>query len=87
MLDTVNKLKVLIGFVPWVVFGLVSTRAGAGAVTTAALLAFFVAAAFLVAGQIRGRSPKVLEVTAAVVFAGYGGQNAEAAAPPRDCEP
>lgn len=65
-------LKVLAGFVPWFVFGLVATREGAGAVTTAAWLAFVVAAALVVVSLVRGGSPKVLEVAGAVVFAVFG---------------
>ena len=65
-------LKVLTGFVPWAVFSLVATREGVGGVTTAALLAFFVATAFIVMSLVRGRSPKLLEVTGAVVFAAFG---------------
>lgn len=65
-------LKVLTGFIPWIVFSLVATREGAGGVTTAALLAFFVAVAFLIMSMIRGRSLKLLEVTGAVVFAAFG---------------
>ncbi|WP_311559838.1 hypothetical protein [Pseudonocardia charpentierae] len=38
----------------------------------AALLAFVVAAAFLIVSMTRGRSPKLLEVTGAVVFAAFG---------------
>ncbi len=68
-----NFLKVLTGFVPWAVFSLLATREGAGGVTTAALLAFAVAAALLIRSMIRGRSPKLLEVTGAVVFATFGG--------------
>lgn len=71
-----SMLKVLTGFIPWVVFSLVATRAGAGGVTTAALLAFLVAVGFLVVSVVHGRSLKVLEVTAAVVFAVYGGAGA-----------
>ena len=67
-----NFLKILVGLVPWAVFSLVATREGPGGVTTAAVLAFLVAAAFLVGAMVRGRSPKLLEVTAAVVFAAYG---------------
>jgi hypothetical protein len=67
-----SMLKVLTGFIPWIVFSLVATREGAGAVTTAALLAFFVAAAFLIVSRVRGHSPKLLEVTGAVVFAAFG---------------
>ena len=69
-------LKVLTGFIPWLVFSLVATREGTGGVTTAALLAFFVALGFLVLSVIRGRTPKLLEVTAVVVFAVYGGAGA-----------
>ena len=67
-----SMLKVLAGFVPWFVFGLVATREGAGAVTTAAWLAFVVAAALVVVSLVRGGSPKVLEVAGAVVFAAFG---------------
>jgi hypothetical protein len=71
-----SMLKVLTGFIPWVVFSLVASREGAGGVTTAALLAFLVAVAFLVVAVVHGRSLKVLEVTAAVVFAVGGGAGA-----------
>lgn len=64
-------VKVLSGFVPWVVFTLVASRTGPGGVTTAALLAFFVAAAFVVRSVVRGGSPKLLEVTGALVFAAF----------------
>jgi hypothetical protein len=67
-----SMLKVLGGFVPWFVFSLVATREGPGSVTTAALLAFVVATAFLVVSKVRGRSLKLLEVTGAVVFAAFG---------------
>ena len=67
-----SKLKVLTGFIPWAVFSLITTREGPAGVTTAALLAYFVAGAFLIVSIIRVRSPKVLEVTAAVVFAAFG---------------
>ena len=68
-----SMLKVLTGFVPWVVFTLVATRTGPGGVTTAALLAFLVAAAFVVRSVVRGESPKLLEVTGALVFAAFAG--------------
>jgi hypothetical protein len=68
--------KILTGFVPWAVFSLVAARAGAGAVTTAALLAFLVAVVLLVRSMRRGESPKLLEVTGAVVFAVFGGVGA-----------
>ena len=64
--------KVLTGFVPWFVFSFVATRVGAGAVATAALLAFLVAVVFLVRSVRRRESPKLLEVTGAVVFAVIG---------------
>lgn len=67
-----SMLKTLTGFVPWAVFSLVATREGAGGVTTAALLAFFVAVGFMIASMAHGRSPKVLEVTGALVFAAFG---------------
>jgi hypothetical protein len=66
-----NRLMALVGLVPWLLVGLVSAQEGAGGVTTAALLAFFVAAALLIVSMIRGRSPKLLEVTGAIVFAAY----------------
>lgn len=65
-------LKTLVGFVPWLVFSLVATREGPGAVTTAAWLAFLVAAAFLVVAALRHTSLKILEVAGAVVFAVFG---------------
>ncbi|WP_433273251.1 hypothetical protein ACQPZA_21860 [Pseudonocardia xinjiangensis] len=65
-----SMLKVFAGFVPWIVFSLVATRTGTGAVATAGFLAFLVAAAFILRSVLRGESPKVLEVTGAVAFAG-----------------
>jgi hypothetical protein len=65
-----SMLKVFAGFVPWIVFSLVATRAGTGAVATAGFLAFLVAAAFILRSVLRGESPKVLEVTGAVAFTG-----------------
>jgi len=67
-----SMLKVLTGFVPWILFSLVATREGVGGVTTAALLAFFVAAGFLIVSMVRSRSLKLLEVTGAAVFAVFG---------------
>jgi hypothetical protein len=62
--------QVLLGFVPWIVFSLVATRVGAGAVGVAAVLAFLVAAGLIVRAVVRGGSPKVLELSGAVVFLG-----------------
>lgn len=67
-----SMLKVFAGFIPWIVFSLVATRTGTGAVATAGFLAFLVAAAFVIRSVRRGESPKVLEVTGAVAFAGIG---------------
>jgi hypothetical protein len=63
-----SMTKVLVGFVPWIVFSLVATRAGPGAVGAAAVLAFLVAVGLIVRSLTQGRSPKVLEVSGAVVF-------------------
>ena len=71
-----SMLSVFTGFVPWVVFTLVASRTGPGGVTTAALLAFLVAAAFVVRSMVRGESPKLLEVTGALVFAVFAGVGA-----------
>lgn len=60
--------QVLVGFVPWIVFTLVSTRVGPGAVGVACALAFLVAAGLIVRSVSRGKSPKVLEVVGAAVF-------------------
>jgi hypothetical protein len=65
--------QVLVGFVPWIVFTLVATRVGPGAVGTACVLAFLVAVGLIVRSVARGESPKVLEVVGAVVFLGLGG--------------
>ncbi len=62
--------KVLTGFVPWIVFSLVATRGGPGAVGAAAVLAFLVALGLIVRSVRRGESPKVLELSGAVVFLG-----------------
>ncbi|MEJ2865892.1 hypothetical protein [Actinomycetospora flava] len=60
------------GFLPWIVFSLVSTRVGPGAVGMAALLAMGVAAAVVVGSLVRGQSPKLIPVTAGVSFAAMG---------------
>jgi hypothetical protein len=65
--------QVLVGFVPWIVFTLVATRTGPGAVGVACVLAFLVAVGLIVRSVSRGESPKVLEVVGAVVFLGLGG--------------
>ena len=63
-----SMTKVLVGFVPWIVFSLVATRIGPGAVAAAAVLAFLVAVGLIVRSVVRGESPKLLEVCGAVVF-------------------
>ena len=60
--------KVLLGFVPWIAFSLVATRLGPNAVGVACVLAFVVAGVLIVRSLRRGESPKLLEVTGAVVF-------------------
>jgi hypothetical protein len=65
-----SMTKVLVGFVPWIVFSLVATRAGPGAVAAAAGLAFLVAVGLIVRSITGGTSPKVLEASGAVVFLG-----------------
>jgi len=60
--------QVLVGFVPWIVFTLVATRGGPGAVGAACVLAFLVAAALIVRSVSRAESPKILEMVGAVVF-------------------
>ncbi len=60
--------KVLVGFTPWIVFSLVATRAGSGAVGTAAVLALLVAVGLIIRSVVRGESPKLIEVSGAVVF-------------------
>lgn len=60
--------KVLVGFVPWIVFSLVATRLGPHAVGVACLLAFLVAGALIARSIMKGESAKLLEVTGAVVF-------------------
>jgi len=64
--------QILLGFLPWVAFSMISTRVGPGAVGTAALLALVLAAVFVVRSVMRGESPKLLEVTAVVTFAAMG---------------
>lgn len=61
--------QILLGFLPWIAFSAVSTRVGPGAVGMAALLALALAAVFVVRSVARGQSPKLLEVTAVVMFA------------------
>lgn len=60
--------KVLLGFVPWIVFSLVATRVGPGAVGVACVLAFVLAVGLIVRSLRRGESAKLLEVTGAAVF-------------------
>src|ERR1700761_263932 len=67
-LSVMSMTKVLVGFVPWIVFSLVATRIGPGAVAAAAVLAFLVAVGLIVRSVVRGESPKLLEVCGAVVF-------------------
>jgi hypothetical protein len=66
-----SMTKVLVGFVPWIVFSLVATRVGPGAVGAAAGLAFLVAVGLIIRSVIGGHSPKVLEVSGAVVFLAF----------------
>ena len=56
------------GFVPWIVFSLVATRGGPGAVGTACVLALILSVGLIVRSMSHGGSPKLLEVTGAVVF-------------------
>jgi len=65
-------LKVLSGFVPWIVFTLAASRLGPGAVGVACLLALAVAVGLIGRSMVRGETPKLLEVTGAVVFLGLG---------------
>lgn len=67
-----SPLKIALGFLPWIAFSLIATRAGAGAVGIAALVAFAVAAALLVRSVMRRESVKLLEATASVTFAAMG---------------
>jgi hypothetical protein len=69
ILVAMSMKKVLIGFVPWAVFSVVATRAGAGAGGAAALLAFLIALGLIIRSVSRGESAKMIEVTGAVVFA------------------
>jgi hypothetical protein len=64
--------QILLGFLPWIAFSAISTRVGPGAAGAAALVAFVVAAALVARSYIRGESPKLLELTALVTFAGIG---------------
>lgn len=67
-----SALKIALGFVPWIVFSLIATRAGAGAVGVAALLALVVAAGLVLRALARHESVKVLEATAVVTFGAMG---------------
>ena len=69
-LRCMSMKRVLVGFVPWIVFTLVATRLGPGAVGVACVLAFVVAVGLVVRSVSRGESPKLLEVTGAAVFLG-----------------
>jgi hypothetical protein len=60
--------KVLVGFLPWIMFSLVSTRLGPGAVGTACGLAFVLSIGLIVRSMSHGGSAKLLEVTGAAVF-------------------
>ncbi|GAA4800499.1 hypothetical protein GCM10023200_41710 [Actinomycetospora chlora] len=64
--------KVLTGFVPWIVFSLIATRLGPGAVGVACVLAALVAGGLIARSLARGESAKLLEVTGVVVFVGLG---------------
>ncbi|MEJ2865381.1 hypothetical protein [Actinomycetospora flava] len=65
-------LKTLSGFAPWIVFTLTASRLGPGAVGVACLLALAVAVGLIAREMIKGESPKLLEVSAAVVFLALG---------------
>ena len=64
--------QILLGFVPWVAFSLISTRIGPGAVGMAALLAFVLAACLVGRSVARGGTPKLIELTAVATFAVIG---------------
>ncbi|MCD2196781.1 hypothetical protein LQ327_25755 [Actinomycetospora endophytica] len=66
-----SMTKVLVGFVPWIVFSLVATRVGPGAVGVAAVLAFLVALGLVIRSVVRGESPKLLELAGAAVFLAF----------------
>lgn len=72
MLVGMSIQRVFVGFVPWIVFSLFATRLGPGAVGAACLLALIVAVGLIVRSVHSGESPKLLEVTGAVVFLGLG---------------
>ena len=63
--------KALVGFLPWLVFTVIATRGGAGAVGAAAVLALLVALGLVLRSTRRGESVKLLEAIAVVVFGGY----------------
>lgn len=69
---SMSFLKVLSGFVPWIVFTLAASRLGPGAVGVACLLALAVAVGLIGRSMVQGETPKLLEVTGAVVFLGLG---------------
>ncbi|MBN9111982.1 MAG: hypothetical protein J0I34_24765 [Pseudonocardia sp.] len=64
--------SILIGFLPWIAFSMISTRVGPGAVGMAALIALVVAAILVARSVARGQSPKLLELTGMVTFAAMG---------------
>lgn len=64
--------SILIGFLPWIAFSMISTRVGPGAVGMAALIALVVAAVLVARSVARGQSPKLLELTGMVTFAAMG---------------
>lgn len=64
--------SILVGFLPWIVFSLVATRVGSGAVGMAALLALAVALVMTAISVRRGESPKLIELTGIGVFAVMG---------------
>jgi hypothetical protein len=68
-----SPLKIALGFLPWIAFSMIATRAGAGAVGMAALVALTVAAVLTARSLARHESVKLLEGTALATFAVMGG--------------
>lgn len=66
-----SPLKLVLAFVPLVAYSVVVSVGGVGAVPVAALVSLALAAVLVGRSLVRRESPKLLSVTAAVVFAVY----------------
>jgi hypothetical protein len=67
-----SVLKIVLGFLPWVAFSLISGWAGPDGVAIAALVSLILAAVFVARSIIRHESVKLVEASAVVTFAAIG---------------